>query len=144
MTGQEAKRRLKEKVAELERLSLELYAILDELPIPTPEEFEAIREQREPWTLEAYMAALIRNVDFLVDQARVTIDDYGRESKKSLELLWKRKSALPVPIERSLRYLIAERSGESIPASVTERLYYNPSEAESLMARLVVDLLRQK
>src|SRR5437868_655502 len=114
MTGKEARKQAKAKLADLKRVSDDLSVILDELPIPTPEEFESMRRGESPWSEEAHIAAVIRNADFYVDEARVTIRDYAGNA-------FRKRSPMPPPaLERSLRYLVQARSGTSIIPSEAE------------------------
>jgi hypothetical protein len=135
ISGEEAQRRTLQKVSELRKMSRELCAIVAELPVPSPEEFEAIRSLRAPWTPEAYYAALIRNVDFHVDQARVLIDDYADKTEESLNAFFEQGSSPHSPdIERSLRYVVEERSGQDIPPSGREKFYHAPNEQQEIGA----------
>jgi hypothetical protein len=127
ISGVEAQKRALQKVSELRKLSRELCAMIAELPIPSPEEFEAMRRLKIPWTPEAYYAALIRNVDFHVDQARVLLTDYGNKTEESIAASFKQGSLPHSPdIERSLRYVVEERSGQDIPPSDREVYYHDP------------------
>jgi hypothetical protein len=96
-------------------LSAEISAIVDELVIPSPEDFEAMRSRKIPWTPEAYYAALLREADFYVDQARALINDHSSHTAKSLKSLFEQKRAPSPPFERSLRYLVELRSDMRIP-----------------------------
>jgi hypothetical protein len=111
VSGEEARDRALQKVGELRQISNELCAILGEIPLPTPEEFEAMRSRRMPWTLEAYIAALIREADFNVDQARELLEDYGSEDAESLKQFWAECQPFGPNLERSLRYLVEGRFG---------------------------------
>jgi hypothetical protein len=126
ITGAEARQRILGKTAGLQRLREEISALLEELPLPTPEEFEAMRTLRAPWTLEAHAAALIRNADFYVDEALVVIRDNAAETGETLQALWKKKHKPQAPLERSLRYLVERSSRTKIPPSVEEELYFDP------------------
>ena len=126
MTGKEARKQAKRKIAELRHLSKELSEILEELPIPTPEEFEAMRRGEMPWTEEAHVAAVIRNADFFVDEAVTTIADYAGRNTEWLNLIWRKGERPALSFERSLRYLVIARSGQVIPPSEAEVCYYDP------------------
>ena len=143
LTARDARERARQKMGDLWRLSQELCAIMDEIPLPTPEEFEAMRRKDAPWTPEAYMAAVIRNAEFHIDEARVILNDYSSENEESLGLAW-RESRIPAPhIERSLRYLVEERSGKPLPPSQHEELYFRPpggSEVVRVFLEGLVDL----
>jgi hypothetical protein len=140
ISGEEARERALQKTEELRKLSRELCAIIDELPVPSPEEFEAIRDLRAPWTPEAYYAALIRNVDFHVDQARVLIDDYADKTEESLNAFFRGGFPPHSPdIERSLRYVVEERFEIEIPPSARESDFHDPLAWTKIM---MVTLLR--
>ncbi len=138
-TGDEARKRILGKMTELRRLGEEFSAILAEMPIPTPEEFEAMRTLRAPWTLEAYIAALIRNADFYLDEARVAIHDYAPKSGEYLKTFWEARRKPYAPLERSLRYLVEHRSGTKIPPSEEEELYYEPFARAQAAIQLMLD-----
>ena len=124
VTGKEARKQARAKMADLKRLSDELTAILHELPIPTPEEFEVMRRGEKPWTEEAHIAAVIRNADFYVDEARKIINDNAGRNMRWLKTAWKGGGVLTPSLERSLRYLVQGRSGQQIPPSNAEAYHY--------------------
>jgi hypothetical protein len=104
ITAAEAQKRALKKVAAMKRLSRELSAIMDELPLPSVEEFEEIRAGKRPWSLEAYVAAVIRNVDFYIDEARVILEsDVSSETEESLATAREKFRSPGVPLEASLR-----------------------------------------
>jgi hypothetical protein len=143
LTASDAKEQALQKVDDLRRLSKELSAIMDELPLPTPEEFEAMRGKEAPWTAEAYMAAVIRNAEFHIDEARVILNDYSSENEESLKATWRDRRLPAPPIERSLRYLVEGRSGKTIPPSQHEELYFRPHKGtEALMSAVLGRLIR--
>jgi hypothetical protein len=143
ISGKEARERALAKVADLERLSEELSTILKELPIPTPEEFEAMRNHSVPWTLEAYIAAVINRADFFVDEARVIITDYGSETSRGIQARWKNWNHPSASLERSLRYLVEERTGQKIEPSVDEELFHKPERGmEALLFGILGRVLR--
>lgn len=138
LSGEEARERALEKIGELRRASEELSILLKDIPIPTPAEFDAMRSGEAPWTLEAYIAAVIREADFHVDQGRVVLDDYGQASSESLAQLWRNGQRIYPSFERSLRYLVEERAGMPIPPSLHEELFFNPDiSPEALLRRLL-------
>jgi hypothetical protein len=143
LTASEARERALEKMGDLQRLSKELSAIMDELPLPSPEEFEAMRGKSAPWAPEAYMAAVIRNAEYHIDEARVILNDHSPEDEESLAAAW-REGRPPAPyIERSLRYLVEARSGESIAPSQKEEIYFHPHKGtEALMSAVLGRLIR--
>ena len=143
LTASEAKERALQKIDDIRRLSNELCAIMDELPLPSLEEFEAMRGKSAPWTAEAYMAAVIRNAEFHIDEARVILNDYSPEDEESLAAAW-RDGRMPAPhIERSLRYLMELRLGKTIPPSQHEDLYFHPHKGtEALMSAVLGRLVR--
>jgi len=143
LTASEAKERALQKADDLRRLSKELCAIMDGLPLPSPEEFEAMRGKSTPWTADAYMAAVIRNAEFHIDEARVILNDYSPEDEESLAAIWK-DGRMPAPhIERSLRYLVEGRSAKTIPPSQHEDLYFHPHKGtEALMSAILGRLMR--
>jgi len=127
MTGKEARRQAGKKIAELKRLSDELSGIIKELPIPTPEEFEAMRRGEKPWTEEAHVAAVIRQAHFFLEEARTTIIDHSGRTFQWLVLLRKRGQRPAPPLERSLRYLVAAKADQPIAPSRAEVYFYEPS-----------------
>ncbi len=142
MTGKEARKQAVRKIADLTRLSDELAAILDELPIPAPDAFDAMRHGTLPWSEEAYIAAVIRNADYHLDEAGTTIRDYSSESTtSSLKGLWKRGMVPAPPLERSLRYLVEARSGQAIPPSEAEEVYYDPVVRDRAVLKMLLSLL---
>jgi GNAT superfamily N-acetyltransferase len=141
ITGKEARKEAGKKVAELRRLSDELTAIMDELPLPTPEEFESIRRGETAWTEEAHIAAVIRNADFYTEEAATVLTDYGGTSAASLLRLWKKGERPGFPLERSLRYLVQARAGVKIEPSETETYYFDPSARGRGVARMFLELL---
>jgi hypothetical protein len=143
ITAVEAQERALKKVAAMKRLSKELSAIMDELPVPTVEEFEAIREKQAPWTLEAYVAAVIRNVDFYVDEARAILEGYiSSETEESLAAAPKFGRNPEAHLERSLRYVVETRFQTQIPPSKEEELYFRPNAAkETLMGIFISKLM---
>jgi SpoVK/Ycf46/Vps4 family AAA+-type ATPase len=143
MTGKEARKLARNKIAELKRLSDELSEIMKELPIPTPEEFEAMRQGKKPWTEEAHVAAVIRNADFYIEEAATTITDYVGRNAQWLNLIWKKAERPAPPFERSLRYLVAARSGQTIPPSEAEVYFYDPSARGRAVLRMFLDLLME-
>lgn len=135
MTGKEARKQARAKLVNLKRMSDELSVILEELPIPTPEEFGSMRRGESPWSEEAYIAAVIRNADFYIDEARVVIHDYAG-------IAFRKRSATPNPaLERSLRYLVQARSGTSILPSEAEMFYYDPSSRGLAVLRIFLTIL---
>jgi len=141
ITGKEARKRAGRHLADLERVSDELTAILEELPIPTPEEFEGMRQGTRPWSDEAYIAAVLRNADFYVDEAAVTIHDHTGKSPLRLKPLGQKGGAVLTPaLERSLRYLVQARSGKQIPPSEAEVCFYDPSARGRAVLRLFLDV----
>jgi len=141
MTGKEARKQAARKVADLTSLSNELAAILDELPIPAPDAFDAMRCGTIPWSEEAYIAAVIRNADYHVDEAGATLHDYSDCTTSSLKSLWKRGMVPAAPLERSLRYLVEARSGEKIPPSEAEEIYYDPEVRDRAVLKMLLSLL---
>jgi hypothetical protein len=95
----------------------------------------------DPEAEEAHVAALIRNADFFVDEAVTTIEDYSPETAESLKSLFERKGRPPVPLERSLRYLVEERSGTKISPSKEEELYHDPFKEGRAVARRIIDMV---
>jgi hypothetical protein len=137
ISGEEARRRALEKVAELVKLSEDLCLILKDIPLPTPAEFEEIRSGRMPWTSEAYIAAVIRDADYHVDEARVILEDYGVEDAESLrDHPWRDGPPIWPGFERSLRYLVEERSGQRVAPSQRETLYYKPHATVEALVRV--------
>jgi hypothetical protein len=138
LSGIEAQERALKMLEAMGRLSKELGELMHELPLPTLEEFEAMRSNEVPWPFEAYIAAVIRNAEFHIDEARVILNDYASESERRLCALWK-KHLFPAPhLERSLRYLVEVRSGQKIAPSQRETLYYKPHAAiEALVGALL-------
>jgi hypothetical protein len=139
ISGEEARTRALEKIGELRKITDELSAIMEEIPLPTAEEFRAMRSREIPWTLEAYIAAVIRNADFYVDEARVILNDYGSETNESLAERWKEGYPFCPKIERSLRYLVEHRSGEQIPPSLFEKYSLNPHAAIETLVRALFE-----
>jgi len=141
ISGKEARKRAGRHLADLERVSDELTAILEELPIPTPEEFEGMRQGTRVWSDEAYLAAVLRNADFHVDEARVLIQDHTGKAPLRLKPLGQKGGAVLTPaLERSLRYLVQARSGKQIPPSEAEVCYYDPSARGREALRLFLDV----
>jgi hypothetical protein len=141
MTGKEARKQAIRKIADLTRLSDELDAILEELPIPAPDTFDAMRRGTIPWSEEAYIAAVIRNADYHVDEAGATIHDYSECTPASLKRLWKRGAVPAAPLERSLRYLVEARSGQAIPPSETEEVYYDSVVRDRAVLKTLLGIL---
>ena len=143
ITAREAKEQALQKIGEMRRLSRELCAIMDELPLPTPEEFEAMRGREAPWTAEAYIAAVIRNAEFHIDEARVILHDYSSsDDEESLAAAWSSGRLPAAPIERSLRYLVEARSGKPIAPSICEELYFQPHRGtEALLSAFLGRLM---
>ncbi|HEX3531834.1 MAG TPA: hypothetical protein VH988_32650 [Thermoanaerobaculia bacterium] len=141
MTGKEARKQATRKIADLTRLSDELSAILDELPIPAPDAFDAMRRGTIPWSEEAYIAAVIRNADYYVDEASATIHDYSESTTSSLKGLWKWGAVPAPPLERSLRYLVEARSGQAIPPSEAEEVYYDPASRAQAVLKMLLGIL---
>jgi hypothetical protein len=124
----------------LAQVSDELTGILDQLPIPTPEEFEEMRRGTRAWSDEAYVAAIIRNADFYVDEARVMIEAHAGKNPQRLKPLGKGGAVLTPAVERSLRYLVQARSGKEIPPSEAEVCFYDPSARGRAVLRLFLDV----
>jgi hypothetical protein len=142
ISGKEARRRAGNYLADLERVSDELTAILEELPIPTPEEFEGMRQGTRAWSDEAYIAAVLRNADFYVGEAGVMIHDHTGKNPLRLKPLGKKGGAVLTPaLERSLRYLVQARSGTEItPAEEEEVCFYDPSARGRDALRAFLDM----
>jgi len=142
ITGKEARRRAGNHLADLERVSDELTAILEELPIPTPEEFEGMRQGTRAWSDEAYLAAVLRNADFYVGEAGVMIQEHTGKNPLRLKPLGKKGGAVLTPaLERSLRYLVQARSGKEIPPSEAEVCFYDPFARGRAAPRLFLDVV---
>jgi hypothetical protein len=124
----------------LEQVSNDLTGILDQLPIPKPEEFEEMRQGTRAWSDEAYVAAVIRNADFYVDEARVMIEAHTGKNPLRLKPLGKGGTVLTPAVERSLRYLVQARSGQEIPPSEAEVCFYDPSARGRTALRLFLDV----
>jgi hypothetical protein len=139
ITGEEARDRALHKIGELRTITEELSALLAEIPLPTPEELEAMRRREVPWTLEAYVAAIIRDADYHVDEARVLLDDYGAESRESLTEHWRQGQLFPAHFERSLRYLVEGSSGRKISPSLYEESAFDPLNAFETLVRTLVE-----
>jgi len=140
ISGKEARRRAGNHLADLERVSDELTAILEELPIPTPEEFEGMRRGTRAWSDEAYLAAVLRNADFYVGEAGVMIQEHTGKNPLRLKPLGQKGGAVLTPaLERSLRYLVQARSGREIPPSETEVCFYDPSARGRAALRAFLD-----
>lgn len=141
ITGKEARRRAGRHLADLERVSDELTAILEELPIPTPEEFEGMRRGTRAWSDEAYIAAVLRNADFYISEAGVMIHDHTGKNPLRLKPLGKQGGAVLTPaLERSLRYLVQTQSGTEILPSEAEVCYYDPSARGRAVLRMFLDV----
>lgn len=141
ITGKEARKRAGRHLGDLDRVSDELTAILEELPIPTPEEFEGMRRGTRGWSDEAYIAAVLRNADFYVGEARVMIQDHSGRNPQRLKPPGKKGGAVLTPaLERSLRYLVQTRSGKEIPPSEAEVCFYDPSARGRAVLRLFLDV----
>jgi hypothetical protein len=142
ITGKEARRRAGNHLADLERVSDELTAILEELPIPTPEEFEGMRRGTRAWSDESYIAAVLRNADYYVGEAGVMIQENTGKNPQRLKPLGKKGGAVLTPaLERSLRYLVQTRSGKEISPSEAEVCFYDPSARGRAVLRLFLDVL---
>jgi|GEM_PF-2823023 len=142
ITGKEARKRAGRHLDDLERVSDELTAILDQLPIPTPTEFEGMRRGTKACGDEAYLAAVLRNADFYVDEARVMIQDHTGKNPQRLKPPGKKGGAVLTPaLERSLRYLVQARSGKQIPPSEAEVCFYEPAARGRAALRLSLDVL---
>jgi hypothetical protein len=141
ISGKEARKRAGRHLADLEQVSDELTAILEALPIPTPEEFEGMRKGARAWSDEAYLAAVLRNADLYVDKARVLIQDHTGKAPLRLKPLGQKGGAFLTPaLERSLRYLVQARSGKQIPPSEAEVYFYDPSARGREVLRLFLDV----
>jgi len=140
ITGKEARKRAGRHLSDLEQVSDELTGILDQLPIPTPEEFEEMRRGTRAWSDEAYVAAIIRNADFYVDEARVMIEAHAGKNPQRLKPLGEEGAVLTPAVERSLRYLVQARSGKEIPPSEAEVCFYDPSARGRAVLRLFLDV----
>jgi hypothetical protein len=85
---------------------------------------------------------VIRNAEFHIDEARVILNDYSSENAESLTATWRERRLPAPPIERSLRYLVEERSQKKIPPSEHEELYFRPQVGKeallsSFLGRLI-------
>jgi len=141
ITGKEARKRAGRHLGDLDLVSDELTAILEELPIPTPEEFEGMRRGTRGWSDESYIAAVLRNADFYVGEARVMIQDHTGKNPQRLKPFGKKGGAVLTPaLERSLRYLVQARSGTEISPSEAEVCFYDPSARGRAALRLFLDV----
>jgi hypothetical protein len=141
MTGKEARRQAGKKIAELRRLSDELTALMDEVPLPTPEEFELMRRGEIAWSEEAHIAAVIRNADFYVEEAATVLTNYGGTNVAALLRLWKKGKRPGFPLERSLRYLVQARADVKIEPSEPETYYFDPSARERVVVQMLFALV---
>lgn len=122
------RKQVREFVGEVETWAERLQGLIDALPLPTPPEFEAMRDGRAPWTAEAYVAALAGNVHFVLDEGCLLAKSDFPDPGAALETLWARGWRPKAPLERSLRYLVQERWGEAIrPSEAEERLPFAAS-----------------
>jgi len=141
ISGKEARRRAGRYLGDLERVSDDLTAILEELPIPTPEEFEGMRRGTRAWSDEAYIAAVLRNADFYISEAGVMIQEHTGKNPLRLKPFGKKGGAVLTPaLERSLRYLVQARSGKQIPPSEEEVCFYDPSARGRAALRAFLDV----
>jgi hypothetical protein len=73
--------------------------------------------------LDAYVGALARTLEFVLDELLLMALNHSPEVTHLLEDLWQRGWKANPHLERSLRYLVQERSGKEIDPSEQESQY---------------------
>lgn len=110
-SASEARRRIRRRIEEVRAVAQEVDELLAALPEPSPEDLQAMLNGTLPWTPEAHMLALLREIHSRLLAACELMDQHGRHSPSSLLHRWHVRAEVDPNLLSALRAVAGARRG---------------------------------
>jgi hypothetical protein len=110
-SASEARRRIRRRIEEVRAVAREVEEVMTALPEPAPEDLQAMVNGTLPWTPEAHMLALLREVRSRLLAACELMDQHGRHSPSSLLHRWHVRAEVDPHLLSALRAVAVARRG---------------------------------